>query len=65
VTGVPSGTTASGTGTGGIAIEQLIIAPLLTSGGTEPDFTPSRSRIQTRLDGGASSPVKRLSGRAG
>jgi hypothetical protein len=33
LTGVPIGTTASGTGTGGIAIEQLIIAPALTSGG--------------------------------
>lgn len=39
VTGVPIGTTASGTGTGGIAIEQVIIAPLLTSGGIRRDCT--------------------------
>jgi hypothetical protein len=33
VTGVPMGTTVNGTGTGGMAIEHPIIAPLLTSGG--------------------------------
>ena len=54
VTGVPIGTTASGTGTGGIAIEQLIIAPLLTSGGIARDSTPGQPRIQT--GGGAGRP---------
>jgi hypothetical protein len=33
VTGVPCGTVASGTGTGGIAIEHEIVAPAVTSGG--------------------------------
>lgn len=47
VTGVPIGTTASGTGTGGIAIEHEIIAPLLTSGGTSTDSTPVPSQLQT------------------
>jgi hypothetical protein len=47
VTGVPIGTTASGTGTGGIAIEHEIIAPLLTSGGTTPDCTPLQPQLQT------------------
>jgi hypothetical protein len=46
MTGVPIGTTASGTGTGGIAIEQLIIAPLLTSGGTADDSTPVQECAQ-------------------
>ena len=41
VTGVPVGTTASGTGTGGIAIEHVIIAPALTSGGIAGDCTRS------------------------
>jgi hypothetical protein len=52
VTGVPIGTTASGTGTGGIAIEQLIIAPLLTSGGIARDSTPGPPWIQTGGDTG-------------
>jgi hypothetical protein len=47
VTGVPIGTTASGTGTGGIAIEHEIIAPLLTSGGTTNDCTPVPWQLQT------------------
>jgi hypothetical protein len=47
VTGVPIGTTVSGTGTGGIAMEQLIIAPLLTSGGIARDSTPEQRWIQT------------------
>ena len=46
VTGVPIGTTASGTGTGGIANEQLIIAPLLTSGGMTCDCTPAVRWLQ-------------------
>ena len=52
VTGVPIGTTVKGTGTGGIAIEQLIIAPVLTSGGIASDSTPADSRIQTSVDMG-------------
>jgi hypothetical protein len=47
VTGVPFGIVVSGTGTGGIAIEQLIIAPVLTSGGTVADDTPAGRRPQT------------------
>jgi hypothetical protein len=47
VTGVPVGTTARGTGTGGMAIEHEIIAPLLTSGGTSRDSTPVPPQIQT------------------
>ena len=46
VTGVPVGTTASGTGMGGIAIEHEIIAPLLTSCGTSLDFTRASPRLQ-------------------
>jgi hypothetical protein len=46
VTGVPIGMTASGTGTGGIAKEQVIIAPLLTSGGTTCDCTPGARWLQ-------------------
>ena len=46
VTGVPIGTTASGTGTGGIANEQVIIAPLLTSGGMACDCTPAARWLQ-------------------
>ncbi len=42
VTGVPVGTTVSGTGTGGIAMEHEIIAPVLTSGGMRVDSTPRR-----------------------
>lgn len=37
VTGVPVGRTVSGTGVGGIASEQVIIASLETSGGIRPD----------------------------
>jgi hypothetical protein len=40
VTGVPVGTTVSGTGRGGIAIEHEINAPVLTSGGMTCDCTP-------------------------
>jgi hypothetical protein len=47
VTGVPVGTTVSGTGTGGIAIEQEIIAPVLTSGGIAFDCTPAPPQLQT------------------
>jgi hypothetical protein len=50
VTGVPMGTTARGTGRGGMAIEQEIIAPLLTSGGTVRDSTPAAPKIQTGAD---------------
>lgn len=46
VTGVPIGTTASGTGIGGIAIEHEIIAPSLTSGGTVVETTPLKGGIQ-------------------
>jgi len=46
VTGVPVGTTVSGTGTGGIAIEHEIIAPVLTSGGMTCDCTPGVRRVQ-------------------
>ncbi len=42
VTGVPIGTTVNGTGTGGIAMEQVSNAPLLTSGGITSDFTPAQ-----------------------
>jgi hypothetical protein len=52
VTGVPVGTTASGTGIGGIAIEQEIIAPVLTSGGTGHDCTPAASSLQARASRG-------------
>src|SRR6185437_9851723 len=48
VTGVPIGMTASGTGTGGIANEHVIIAPLLTSGGMECDCTPAVRGLQWR-----------------
>jgi hypothetical protein len=48
VTGVPIGMTASGTGTGGIANEHVIIAPLLTSGGIAGDSTPAAAEIQSR-----------------
>jgi hypothetical protein len=47
VTGVPMGTTASGTGTGGIANEHVIIAPLLTRGGIGGDSTPAAAEIQS------------------
>ena len=47
VTGVPVGMTARGTGTGGMAIEQEIIAPVLTSGGTIADSTPTPPPLQT------------------
>ena len=46
VTGVPMGTTVSGTGTGGIANEHVIIAPLLTSGGIACDCTPAARWLQ-------------------
>ena len=46
VTGVPMGSTASGTGTGGMANEQVIIAPLLTSGGMTCDCTPAVRWLQ-------------------
>jgi hypothetical protein len=46
LTGVPIGTTLSGTGVGGIAIEHVIIAPWLTSGGIGPTVTPARPRIK-------------------
>lgn len=46
VTGVPMGMTASGTGTGGIANEQVIIAPLLTRGGMTCDCTPTVRWLQ-------------------
>lgn len=46
VTGVPVGMTASGTGTGGIANEHVIIAPLLTSGGMTCDCTPGIRWLQ-------------------
>jgi hypothetical protein len=46
VTGVPMGRTARGTGTGGIANEQVIIAPLLTSGGMTCDCTPAGRWLQ-------------------
>lgn len=46
VTGVPIGITASGTGTGGIANEHVIIAPLLTSGGMACDCTPGVRWLQ-------------------
>ena len=49
VTGVPIGTTVSGTGTGGIAIEQEINAPLLTSGGITCDCTPGVRWLQWAL----------------
>jgi hypothetical protein len=48
VTGVPVGTTTSGIGTGGIAIEHETMAPLLTSGGTMRDCTPAATRLQTQ-----------------
>jgi hypothetical protein len=46
VTGVPMGTTARGTGTGGIANEHEIIAPLLTNGGIACDCTPAVRWLQ-------------------
>ena len=46
VTGVPIGITARGTGTGGIANEHVIIAPLLTSGGMACDCTPGARWLQ-------------------
>lgn len=49
VTGVPVGTTVSGTGTGGIAIEHEIKAPLLTSGGITCDCTPAARWLQRHL----------------
>lgn len=42
LTGVPMGTTLSGTGVGGIAIEHVIIAPWLTSGGIKPTVPAAR-----------------------
>jgi hypothetical protein len=50
VTGVPVGTTVSGTGTGGIAIEHEINAPLLTSGGITCDCTPGVRWLQRDLE---------------
>jgi hypothetical protein len=50
VTGVPVGTTVSGTGTGGIAIEHEINAPLLTSGGITCDCTPAVRWFQRDLE---------------
>jgi len=47
VTGVPIDTTVRGTGTGGMAIEQEIIAPLLTSGGMTIDSTRVPPKMQT------------------
>jgi hypothetical protein len=47
VTGVPMGTAVSGTGTGGIANEHVIIAPLLTKGGIVRDSTPDAAEIQS------------------
>ena len=49
VTGVPIGMTVSGTGTGGMANEQVIIAPLLTSGGIACDCTPATRWLQWRV----------------
>lgn len=49
VTGVPMGMTASGTGTGGMANEHVIIAPLLTSGGIVNDCTPAARWLQWRV----------------
>jgi hypothetical protein len=46
LTGVPIGTTVKGTGTGGIAIEQLIIAPPLTRGGICLDSRLASTMIQ-------------------
>ena len=46
ITGVPMGTTVSGTGTGGIANEQVTIAPLLTRGGIACDCTPAARWLQ-------------------
>ena len=46
VTGVPVETTVSGTGTGGIAIEHEINAPVLTSGGIACDCTPAAACAQ-------------------
>jgi hypothetical protein len=40
------GTTARGTGTGGIANEHVIMAPLLTSGGIACDCTPGIRWLQ-------------------
>jgi hypothetical protein len=40
------GITASGTGTGGMANEHVIIAPLLTSGGMTCDCTPGVRWLQ-------------------
>ena len=48
LTGVPAGTTLNGTGTGGIAIEQVIIAPALTSGGTTGQRTTGQRVYQVR-----------------
>jgi hypothetical protein len=45
VTGVPVGMTVSGTGAGGIAIEQVISAVLETSGGIPTTVRPPRSAI--------------------
>jgi hypothetical protein len=47
VTGVPVGTTVSGTGTGGIANEHVIIAPVLTRGGIAGDSTPAAAQNQS------------------
>ena len=49
VTGVPVGTTVSGTGMGGMAIEHEINAPLLTSGGIRCDCTPAVACFQRHL----------------
>jgi hypothetical protein len=46
VTGVPFGIVVSGTGTGGIAIEHVTMAPVLTSGGTARDCTPPPAELQ-------------------
>jgi hypothetical protein len=43
------GMTASGTGTGGMANEHVIIAPLLTSGGIVNDCTPAARWLQWRV----------------
>ena len=50
VTGVPVGTTVSGTGTGGIAIEHETNAPVLTRGGITCDCTPAVRWFQRDLE---------------
>src|ERR1700744_6089899 len=49
VTGVPMGRTVRGTGTGGIANEQGIIAPLRTSGGIACHCTPAARWLQWQV----------------